>query len=132
MSTLEKKIKISLGSASLFFLLNLPKIFIILSEIFNLKLYENNCPTKLGLVFSTIIFFITTYFSMGDPFKNKMFKLKNTTYGTLIFYLISSPPIYYITNLILNRNDICPSSSIILLHSVVYCLALIGVMYFPE
>ena len=132
MATLEQKVSISLGSANLFFLLNLPKSYINLGKLFKLNLYENNCPTNLGILFNTLVFFIVTYLTMGNPFENQMFKLKNTTYGTLIFYMISSPAMYYLTNLIFNRSEICPSITMIVLHSILYCLFLIGVMYFPE
>lgn len=130
MSTLEKKILISLESAGLFFLLNSVDSYKFFGNIFNMNLYSDNCPTKLGLLFNTLIFFITTYLSMGNPFKRKLFKLKNTTYGTLIYYLLSSPAIYYLTSF-LNDNS-CPNNKMILIHSILYFIILVGVMYFPE
>jgi hypothetical protein len=131
MSTLEKKILISLESAGLFFLLNSVDSYKFFGNIFNMNLYSDNCPTKLGVLFNTLIFFITTYLSMGNPFKRKLFKLKNTTYGTLIFYLLSSPAIYYLTSF-LNDNNSCPNNKMIIIHSILYFIILIGVMYFPE
>ena len=127
MTTLEQKVNISISSACLFFLLNHPQSYKLFSKTFKLNLYVNNCPTNSGILFNTLLFFIITYLTMGNPFKNQLFKLKNTTYGTLIFYMISSPAMYYLTN-----KDNCPSISMVLLHSIIYCLVLIGVMYFPE
>ena len=102
MSTIAKKFSISLGSSSLFLILNLSNSYELFGKIINKNLINNKCPTELGLLLNAFIFFIITYLSMGDPFKDQLFKLKNTTYGTLIFYMISSPAIYYLTNLIFN------------------------------
>ena len=68
---------------------------------------------------------------MGDPLKNQLFKLKNTTYGTLIFFLVSNPNIYYFTKKIFNFNT-CRNISMVILHSIIYFFILLGVMYFPE
>ena len=132
MTTLQKKINISIVLSFLFFLLNHPNSYKMFEKIFRLKLYENGCPTNSGLLCNTLVFFIITYLTMGHPLKNQWFKLKNTTYGTLIFYMISSPAMYYLTNMLLNNKKICPTINMVILHSVIYCLFLIGVMYFPE
>ena len=131
MATLEQKVKISLGSAGLFFLLNSPNSYKFVSNILNTKLFENNCPNHLGIFINTILFFGFTYISMGDPFKDSFFKLKNTTYGSLIYFLISSPTIYHISNKLLNFDD-CRNTVSLLVHSAIYFLILVGVMYFPE
>ena len=61
-----KKVKISLGSAGLFFLLNSPNSYKFISNILNTKLVENNCPNHLGIFINTLLFFVLTYISMGD------------------------------------------------------------------
>ena len=96
-----------------------------------LNLIENNCPTHLGIFVNTLLFFIITFLSMGDPFKNRLFKLKNTTYGTLIYFMISSQTLYYLTNKMLNINE-CRSIVSLMIHSAVYFMLLVGIMYFPE
>ena len=131
MTTLEQKVKISLGSAGLFFLLNSPKSFELVSKILNLNLIIEKCPTHLGMIVNTILFFVITYLSMGDPFKNQLFKLKNTTYGTLIYFMISSQTLYYLSNKIL-KIDECRSTLSLMIHSLIYFILLVGVMYFPE
>ena len=131
MTTLEQKVKISLGSTGLFFLLNSSNSFNFMSKFFSLNLIENNCPTHLGIFVNTLLFFIITYLSMGDPFKNRLFKLKNTTYGTLIYFMISSQTLYYLTNKMLNINE-CRSIVSLMIHSAVYFMLLVGIMYFPE
>ena len=57
MATLEQKVKISLGSAGLFFLLNSPNSYKFVSKILNTKLVENNCPNHLGIFINTLLFF---------------------------------------------------------------------------
>ena len=131
MATLEQKVKISLGSTGLFFLLNSPNSYKFVSNILNTNLVEDNCPNHLGIFINTLIFFVFTYISMGDPFENSLFKLKNTTYGSLIYFLISSPTIYYLSNKMLNFKD-CRNTVSLLVHSAIYFIILVGVMYFPE
>jgi len=131
MATLEQKVKISLGSSGLFYLLNSSSSFSFISKFLNLNLIENECPTHQGIFVNTMLFFIITYLSMGDPFKKQLFKLKNTTYGTLVYFMISSPTVYYITNKILNLNE-CRSTVSLMIHSAIYFILLVGIMYFPE
>jgi hypothetical protein len=73
MSTFMNKILISTFSSVTFGLLN--------SQL---------CPLKVNLIIRSIIFAILTYLSMGTPNKNIKVKLKRTSYGTLMFYFISS------------------------------------------
>ena len=136
MSTFEKKLSISIGSALLFLLINLPKTYNITSNILSLNLYNDNCPTNMGLIIHTILFFIITYLSMSNPYIKYGIKLKHTIYGSLLFYLISSPPMFSLINSILGNKyanvNGCPTIIGIVLHALIYCSALIGVMYLPE
>ena len=75
MATSQQKINISLNSSILFFLLNSTYSFNFLSKVLNLNLIEDNCPNNNGVIITTILFFIITYLSMGDPFKKQLFKL---------------------------------------------------------
>ena len=69
-----------------------------------------------------------TFLSMGDPNKKTGIKLKHTIYGTLIFYFLSSSAMYSLTG---SKNG-CPTLWSVLLHAVVYCALLVGLMYLPE
>ena len=88
MSTFEKKLSISIGSALLFLVINLPKTYKFTSNILSLELYNEKCPTNMGLVIHTILFFVVTYLSMSKSYIKYGIKLKHTLYGSLLFYLI--------------------------------------------
>ena len=73
---------------------------------------------------------------MGNPKEKTDIKLKHTIYGTLIFYLLSSPALFslvgsFFGDNIANNNG-CPTLSGIILHSFIYCIILVSVMYLPE
>jgi hypothetical protein len=60
---------------------------------------------------------------------------KYSFYGSLIFFLLSSPELYKLTNSIIgSTSDFngCPSETGLYVHTVAYILILLGVMYFPK
>jgi hypothetical protein len=62
-------------------------------------------------------------------------KVKYSIYGTLLFTLISSPAMYSLTSSVFGSaiaNSGCPTLTGIVIHSLVYCAALIGLMYLPN
>ena len=135
MATLQKKMMISLFSANTFLLLNLPITYTLLNKTGILFYNENTgCPTHIGLLLITFLFFILTYITMGRSI-NKGIKIKHSLYGTLIFFLVSSPVLYAIMGSILGtkiaNKEGCPTNIGILLHSFVYFLILVAVMYLP-
>ena len=134
MATLEKKLIISIGSAILFLGMNLPQTFKLTSKLTNLNLFnfDSNCRTNLGVVIQLFLFFSVTFLTMSNSNTSTGVKLKHSIYGSLIFYLISSPAFYSITNKLFNINNDCLNNINVVIHSVVYCLALVGVMYLPE
>jgi hypothetical protein len=138
MSTLHKKIEISIFSALVFALVNLSQTYKITDGLTNHELYNNvtNCPTNSGLIIHTIIFFVLIFISMGNPKEKTGIKLKHTIYGTLIFYLLSSPALFSFVGSIFGsniaNNNGCPTLSGIALHSFIYCIILVGMMYLPE
>ena len=132
MSDFNKKFWISFNSAILFTIVSLPKTYHLTQKITNLKLFDNNCPTYIGRILHAVVFFLISYITMGSSRINNLIKIKHSLYGTLIYYFISSPELYNLTSLILkNVATSCPNTSDIYLHAIVYCLALIGVMYLP-
>jgi len=137
MATFKQKLMISSSSAALFALVNLPETYQFTSKIFNLKLLnDNKCPTILGFILHSIVFFTLTFLSMGNATLRIGIKLKHTIYATLIFYLISSPSFASLVNKLLGDEFFsktgCPTKLGISLNSVIYCAALVGLMYLPE
>ena len=64
-------------------------------------------------------------------------KWKYSFYSALLFFIISSPQIYKITHSILGKyvkiaNGGCPTAVGLVLHSVVYMVALFGLMKLPK
>ena len=136
MATLNKKVLISASSAILFFFVNAPEVYKITNNLINQKLINsNNCPTNLGILIHTIIFFVLTYLSMGNSNQSDGTKLKHSIYGTLIFFFVSNPVTYsFIVSLFgkhLGTDLGCPTLTGRIVHSFIYCIALIGVMYLP-
>ena len=138
MTTLKQKTMISVQAASIFALMNLPQTYIILETLLGPYLYDKNtnCPTNNGLVVSTLVFFAISYLTMSGSTIEKGVKIKHSLYGTLIFYLVSSPALYSVVGSILGNSIAstkgCPTLMGVLLHTVVYCAMLVGVMYLPE
>jgi len=134
MATFDQKAKISAGSAILFTLINLPQAYNLSNNF--LPTYNINCPTNLGLIIHALLFFVITFLTMGDPYERTGTKLKHSLYGTLIFFLVSNPAMFSLMGSIFGSgisNAIgCPSLTGILLHAVVYFLALVAVMYLPN
>lgn len=138
MANFMQKLSISLGSAGLFTIVNLPQTYQFTNSLQLLPqpLYSNGCPTNVGLIVHTIVFFVLTYLSMGDPTERTGIKLKHSLYGTLIFFLISSPAVFSLVGSLLGEqyadSNGCPTLTGVGLHALVYCVALVAVMYLPE
>ena len=133
MSSLQQKISISAGSAFLFVLVNLPQTYKLTNSILPIQTYSQDCPTDRGLLIHTLVFFILSYLSMGNNNKrvSNSDKTKHSLYGALIFYFFSSPTVYAVST---NSNpefanDGCPTTKGLFLHSFLYFLALVFVMY---
>ena len=67
------------------------------------------------------------------PVLSDSLKWKYSLYSALLFFIISSPQIYKISHRILGKyvqisNNGCPSAFGLVLHSVVYLVALFGLM----
>lgn len=135
MATFNQKAMISAPSALLFFALNLPFTYKLTDSLLPINTYNSvtNCPTSEGLLLHSLVFYLITYFSMGKRTTNKV---KNSLIATFLFYIISQPFTYSTVNSIVGGNLIssaagCPTTSGLVVHSLVYFLALIGVMYLP-
>lgn len=142
MATLNQKLTISLASAGLFALVNLPCTYNftnkLSTDLLKVSLYdeEKRCPTNVGLVVHALVFLLLTYASMYKSGQPNGIKWKHSIYGALIFYLISSPAVFSVVSKLFGDRfstpDGCPKNEGILLHSLVYAGVLLGVMYLPE
>lgn len=60
-------------------------------------------------------------------------KFKYSMYSTFIFYILSSSQMYKLTSKILPTSiDGCPTPFGLLIHSIVFLLALYGIMTLPK
>ena len=137
MSTFQQKLRISLGSAALFALINLPATYKLTNNLLPFNLYNEttNCPTSTGLLVHTVVFFLVTLVSMSGAYIDQGTKIKHSLYGSLIFFFISSPAMYSFVGGLFGSNfadfNGCPTLYGVLLHAFVYAAALVGVMYLP-
>ncbi len=136
MSELQKKLYISVFSAFLFVVIYLACTFKLTNSITGINTYEFDCPTNNGILLHTLVFFALTYLSMWNSPVSSNLKLKFTIYGTLIFYFFTSPAMFKLTGSIFGNTIAdtqgCPTNYGVLLHALLYCAALTGVMYLPE
>jgi hypothetical protein len=135
MSTFQKKIQISIGASFLFLIINLPQTYNLTNKLLPWEIIENGCPTRLGLLTHTLLFFIIRFLEMGNSKFKTCIKLKISLYGTLIFYILSNPVTYsFVSSLFGNQfaENGCPTLMDVLLHTIVYCVFLIVVMYLSD
>ncbi|MCJ7638245.1 MAG: hypothetical protein MUO21_12210 [Nitrososphaeraceae archaeon] len=134
MSSFNQKLMISIFSAVLFILVSLPATYNLTNSV-GLNTYSAGCPTYNGLLLHSFVFFLLSFLSMWSSNASTGLKVKFSLYGTLIFFLISSPAMYSLTSSLFGNsiaNGGCPTTTGIILHALVYCAALVGVMYLPN
>lgn len=146
MSTFMRKAQISLMIAGIFFVVNLPMVYRLVNNLFKDIVTFNDstgCPTMDGLLVHTLVFSILVFIKMFIPKDNKkesislMTKVKHTLYSALIFYFLSSPAVYKISNNLLNNFNIadnqgCQTMVGAGIHAIAYFVVLILVMYLPD
>lgn len=135
MATFQKKLQISVAASFLFLIINLQQTYNLTNKLLPWKTTQNRCPTHLGLLTHTFIFFFITFLTMGNSKVKKGIKLKHSLYGTLIFFMLSNPATYsFVAGLFGNQfaNNGCPTLKGILLQTIIYCAFLITVMYLPN
>lgn len=135
MATLEQKVRISAGASVLFAVCSLPQVYKLTNKLLHTYNVSKGCPTSLGLLVHTAVFFGLTYLTMAEANVDEGTKIKHSLYGSLIFFLIASPAMYSLVASVLGRgiasSSGCPTLMGLLLHTVVFCITLIGVMYLP-
>ena len=135
MTTFRKKLEISFLSSSVFFLTNLPQTYQFTNKLFPFATEINGCPTNLGIIVHTIVFLILSFLLMLKSKQNIEMKIKNSLFATLIFFLLSNPTTYSVVGNLFNTTKNkwgCPNWLGIVVHTLVYCLFLLSVMYLPE
>lgn len=138
MTTIEDKLRISLGSALVFLAINLPQTYSLTNSILPLNLVNTatGCPTSIGLLVHALVFFVLSFLTMGNPYENTGVKIKHSLYGSLIFFFLSSPAFFSLVNALLGPQfasaNGCPTLLGVFFSAIIYCLSLVGVMYLPE
>jgi len=135
MSSSEQKLAISIFSAALYSIINLKQTYKFTDMILPWSTENLGCPTAMGILTHSLVFFIISYISMWN-IPNKMVKIKHSLYGTLIFFFLSNPVFYKFLGKLFGGTVSsylgCPTTFGILLTSFIYCIALLGVMYLPN
>ena len=137
MTSFKGKLGISVFSAVLFMVVNLPQTYQLTNKIIPGTILSNGCPTALGLLIHALVFFVVSFLSMGTSDKIETgVKLKHSLYGTLIFFFLSNPVTYKLMGKVFGTNisdtSGCPTFLGILISSILYCASLVGVMYLPN
>tara|TARA_Y100000996_G_C22307243_1_gene554703 strand:- start:225 stop:635 length:411 start_codon:yes stop_codon:yes gene_type:complete len=134
MSGFNQKLMISLTATIPFLLINSKEAYELTSSLLSEKLFQNGCPTSLGLVVHSLVFFGIIYFPMSK--NNDVMRLRHSIWATLIFFVISSPTMYSVVSSVLGPSIAsstgCPTNTGRMVHAVVYCLALVAIMYLPQ
>jgi ABC-type multidrug transport system fused ATPase/permease subunit len=128
MVSFQRKIKITLKSSLLFFLLNLKQTYELTNKIFPFQTLHNGCVTNLGLLSHTIVFLLLTLLSMTGSNIPLSVKLNHSILGSLIFFFLSSKQIYSIVNKILRLYNGCQNIVNVLIHTLVYGFILLLIM----
>ena len=137
MSTFNDKLRISIGSGILFGIMNTPHIQLLFGNQFGNQLFNSDtkCLTTSGIIIQVFIFAIITFLTMVGSNINTLTKISHTIYGSLIFFFLSNPVTYkFISSLLGNwasNSYGCPTFQGAMLHTIIYILFLISVMYFP-
>ena len=136
MATFQQKAMISMWSAGTFALLNAPMTYKFTNKLLSLSTYKNGCPTYTGSLLHTSVFFSLSFLSMvlGESNSSYSTMLKHSLYGSLIYFFVSSPQMYSVTKSLSSNTSTssgCPTIMGVLLHSFVYFVILVTVMYLP-
>lgn len=130
MTSFQRKLAISLGSAGLFALVSLPSTYALTNKLFGTGL----CPSPNAILLHLIVFLLVSFATMRGGYPTGL-KAKFTFYGGLMYFLISSPTMYKFTRNLFGAkiasSSGCPTVSGVLLHAAVYTALLTAAMYLP-
>jgi hypothetical protein len=136
---LRNKVYWSTWAALLFVIVSLPSVYN-LTNSSGLDTTSGPCPTSVGkllhtLVFFLLLFLLMKYFTLKKSGKTDGLMAKYAFYSALIFFLLSSPEVYSVTRSLYSGiadSNGCPTLVGIMVHGLVFIAVLTAVMYFPN
>ena len=117
-------------ASAVFLVVSLPQLY---SKSNSLVSESGNCPTYKSRLLHMILFYALSVLVMKFVLKSdKDFRTLSgyATHGALLFFLLSSPEAYKLTNGLVDglSEDGCPTLKGLGVHTVLYLVALVGLM----
>jgi len=153
---LKKKIMYSTCGAIVMWLVNSKFVYDVTNEQIG-DTFSDGCPTSNGILIHTLAFSAIIYLViyLCNRYKHLLFTeeessqeknelsrwtiLKYSIYSTLIYFFLSSRPLYSLTNDISVKGGLgelltknCANEKGIVAHSVIYIVVLVLIMYIPN
>lgn len=134
----NKKLYYSAWAALVFVVVSLPQVYNLTNMVAPTSI--NGCPSPVGLLLHTLVFFAILFFlmkavTMTRTTKSDGLMAKYAFYSALIFFLLASREMYSVTGSVIpglaDMNG-CPTLTGVLVHGLVYLVVLVLVMYFPK
>jgi len=137
MATFYEKLGISVYSAFLFTLVNLPTTYALTDKHVQQGIVDaNGCPTPKGILIHTVVFMVLSFLTMGNPLEDTMLKVKYSIWGGLMAFFFANPVMYSITSALTDGATAtisgCPTNLGVLIHALAYTATLLAVMYLPD
>lgn len=134
MADLKQKLYHSGVAAAIFLVASLPQLY---SKSNSLVSDSGNCPTHKSRLLHVVLFYAISVLVMKFVLKSdKSFQTmsKYAINGALLFFLLSSPETYSLTNSVVGglSDNGCPTIKGLAVHTVVYLVALVGLMSLPK
>lgn len=135
--SLKTKLLISVASAAVFVLVNLPQVYkftdSVLGKLVGPLVQGNGCATTLGAIIHAVVFYLLTRFMMKNDYATcEATKHRRALTATLIFVLLSSPLAYRMVRSVLGgvvaSSAGCPTFKGIFVHAGVYAAILLLLM----
>jgi len=131
---LKQKLYYSGVVAAVFLVASLPQLY---SKSNPLVSESGSCPTYKSRLLHVVLFYAITVLVMKFVLESdKSFQTisKYAINGALLFFLLSSPESYSLTNGLIGElsEDGCPTMKGLVVHTAVYMLALVGLMSLPK
>ena len=128
MSDFTQKLSISVYSGIMLLVINSPYAY-----SFTKMNDGNNCPNITGRLLHMMLFLVLTFLTMPKLKEDTLLKVKRSVYGALIGFFIFSPELcMFIGKYVNTMNNNCLNNNGMMLHTLLYILSLVGVMYLPN